>query len=186
MSELDREKWDSRYSQDSAPEEPSRLLLELADYLPNSGRALDLAGGGGRHAIWLAKRGLHVTLADISKVGLNLAKRRADRAGVEIETLTVDLEADEFPSGAWDLVVSFHYLWRPLFPVFPQVLAPRGILLFAQPTRKNLERHVKPPAQFLLEDGELPLLVNGLEVLHYEEGWLSEDRHEAVVVCQRQ
>lgn len=185
MSDEDRRKWDSRYAQEAAPEEPSKLLLELADYLPKEGRALDLAGGAGRHAIWLARRGLDVTLADISQVGLSLAKRRAERAGVGIETSAVDLATDEFPIGPWDLIVSFHYLWRPLFSVFPQMLAADGILFFVQPTRKNLQRHAKPPAQFLLEDGELSSLINGLEVLHYQEGWSSENRHDAVVVCRR-
>ena len=39
--------------------------------------------------------------------------------------------------------------------------------------------------RFLLEDGELPQLVEDLEILHYEEGWLREDRHDAVVVARR-
>jgi hypothetical protein len=38
----------------------------------------------------------------------------------------------------------------------------------------NVERHEKPPARFLLEDGELPTLVTGLAIVHYEEGWLAE------------
>lgn len=53
------------------------------------------------------------------------------------------------------------------------------------PTRTNLARHEKPPARFLLEDGELPGLIQGLRIEHYEEGWLSEGRHEAVVVARR-
>jgi tellurite methyltransferase len=185
MSEQDRQKWDSRYAQESAPEKPSRLLLELADYLPNEGHALDLAGGAGRHAIWLAQRGLDVTLADISPVGLDLAAKRAEAAGVSINTQVVDLEGDEFPAGPWDLIVSFHYLWRPLFAFFPRVLSEGGILILAQPTLRNLQRHAKPPTRFLLDEGELPTLVEALTVLHYEEGWSSEDRHDAVIVCQR-
>jgi len=185
MSEQDRQKWDSRYAQEAAPDKPSKLLLELAEYLPKKGRALDLAGGAGRHAIWLAQRGIDVTLADISQVGLDLAAKRAEAAGVSIDTQVVDLEGDEFPAGPWDLIVSFHYLWRPLFSIFPRVLSEGGILLLAQPTRRNLQRHAKPPARFLLDEGELPTLVEALTVLRYEEGWSSDDRHDAVIVCQR-
>ena len=89
--------------------------------MPRAGRAIDLAGGTGRHGIWLAERGLDVTIADISPVGLEVARQRAAEAGVTIQTLEVDLETSPFPAGPWDLIVSVCYLWRPLFDVFPKV-----------------------------------------------------------------
>src|SRR5687767_3623974 len=58
MSNTERTKWNARYAEQGASREPSRLVTELADRLPRSGRALDIAGGGGRHAVWLAARGL--------------------------------------------------------------------------------------------------------------------------------
>jgi tellurite methyltransferase len=100
-------------------------------------------------------------------------------------TLETDLELEPFPAGPWDLIVSVCYLLRPLFAVYPRFLAPGGILAVVQPTKKNLERHDKPPADFLLDDGELPRLVSGLEVVHYEEGWLADGRHDAVIVARR-
>jgi SAM-dependent methyltransferase len=157
----------------------------LDRYLPRRGRALDVAGGAGRHGIWLAQRGLDVTIADISARGLALAREEAAAAGVRITTLETDLELAPFPTGPWDLIVSICYLLRPLFAAYPSALAPGGILAVVQPTKKNLERHDKPPADFLLDDGELPRLVGGLEVLHYEEGWLADGRHDAVIVAKR-
>jgi tellurite methyltransferase len=65
------------------------------------------------------------------------------------------------------------------------VLAPDGLLVFAQPTRSNLQRHPHPSARFLLEDGELPRLLQGLEVVSYSEGWTDEGRHEARLVASR-
>jgi hypothetical protein len=53
------------------------------------------------------------------------------------------------------------------------------------PTRTNLERHSKPPAGFVLHDGELPRLVTGLETLEYSERWQENDRHEARLVARR-
>ena len=51
MSQEDREKWNYRYATgDHASFEPSPLLVAEADWLPTSGRALDVAGGAGRHA----------------------------------------------------------------------------------------------------------------------------------------
>jgi SAM-dependent methyltransferase len=186
MSDADREKWDAKYADAAfAPREPSAVLVGLDRRLPRSGRALDVAGGGGRHAIWLAQRGLEVTVADISPVGLALACQRAAEAGVRIAAIQIDLEANGLPPGPWDLVVSVCHLHRPLFAAYPAALAPGGVLAVVQPTRKNLERHDKPPADFLLDEGELSRLVQGLEVVHYEEGWLADDRHDAVLVARR-
>ena len=84
-----------------------------------------------------------------------------------------------------DVILSVQFLWRPLFEVFAQELAVGGKLVVVQPTRSNLQRHEKPPAPFLLDDGELPTLVAGLSVEHYEEGWLADGQHEAVIVARR-
>jgi SAM-dependent methyltransferase len=186
MSVDDREKWEHRYvDSESAPREPSVLLTALADVLPAAGKALDVAGGAGRHAIWLAKRGLQATLVDISANGIAIAQRRAEEAGVALDTRILDFDVDPLPAGPWSLIVSFHFLHRPLFAQFARVLAPGGLLVFVQPTRRNLERHEKPPAAFLLADGELPSLVEGRETIRYEEGWLAEGRHDALLVARR-
>src|SRR5690349_3730597 len=116
MPATDREKWDAKYAAaDSAPREPSAVLLTLDAYLPTRGRALDIAGGAGRNAIWLAQRGLDVTIADVSPVGLALARQRAAAEHVTIETIEIDLEQSHLPQGPFDLILSVCYLWRPLF-----------------------------------------------------------------------
>lgn len=186
MSEYDRTKWNAKYQTLGGKlPEPSSLITSIGELLPQSGSALDIAGGTGRHAIWLAHRGLDVTLADISENGLQIAEGHAAESGVSMKTVQVDFEMDRFPAGPWDLILSVCYLWRPLFQVFPRVLRPNGMLVVVQPTRKNLERHEKPPAGFLLADGELPSLVTNLEIVRYEEGWLADGRHDALLVAQR-
>lgn len=186
MPEFDRIKWDAKYADpDFAPREPSAVLRSLAHLLSKQGRAIDVAGGAGRNAIWLAQRGLAVTIADVSAVGLAQAAARAQDVGVALNTLCTDLEERPFPAGPWDLIVSCRYLQRPLFATYPQVLAPGGTLVVIQPTKSNLERHDKPPADFLLEDGELPRLIQELSIIHLEEGWLADGRHDAVVVARK-
>ncbi|MEQ8791077.1 MAG: methyltransferase domain-containing protein [Pirellulaceae bacterium] len=186
MSHEDRTKWNERYADsERAPTAPSLLLTALEQQLPMSGRALDIAGGGGRHAIWLARRGLDATVVDISQAGLAIAEARARAAGVALQTRCRDLEVESLPEGPWNLIVSFHFLLRSLFAQIPTALAPGGLLVVVQPTLRNLERHDRPPAPYLLEEGELPRLAAGLEVLHYEEGWLAEGRHDALLVARR-
>ena len=84
-----------------------------------------------------------------------------------------------------DLIVSEHFLARHVFPAFPRLLRPGGMLFVLQPTQTNLQRHEKPPARFLLNDGELPTLIDNLEVVRYEEGWLAEGRCEALLLARR-
>jgi tellurite methyltransferase len=186
MSQADREKWDVRYrTQGPESTAPSSFLTSIE--LPGRGRALDVAGGAGRNALWLARHGLDVTLVDISAEGLVLASAAAAKAGVSLSLVAADLESDALPPGPFDVIISFNFLRRGLFAAFAPALAPGGLLIYLQPTRSNLERHPRPPADFLLEDGELPKLVQGLEILRYEEDWSTDDspRHEARLVARK-
>ena len=186
MAEGDRARWDARY-RDHGPErggDPSPFLVALDDLLPRRGRALDLAGGAGRNACWLARRGLDVTIADVSPAGLELARAAAAAAGVTLRLVETDLETDPLPGGSYELIVSIDFLCRPLFAAFPAALVSGGLLVYSQPTRANLERHPRPTARFLLQEGELRSLVGDLEILRYEEGWFG-DRHEARVVARK-
>jgi tellurite methyltransferase len=185
VSEADRQRWNARYQEQAGGSEPSRFLLSLADRLPRTGRALEVAGGPGHDALWLARRGLDVTLVDVSDVALERAAAAAREAGVPLHVERVDVEEAPLPAGPYQLVLCMNFLWRPMFEAIPQVLAPGGMFVFAQPTRSNLQRHPHPSARFLLEDGELPGLVRGLEVVTYTEGWTEEGRHEARLVALR-
>ena len=193
MSQFDRDKWNTKYSDPATvPNDPAPSIVRLAEFLPKSGRALDLAGGAGRHSIWLAKRGLDVTLADVSTVGLQHAKQRAADDNVSITLCETDLEPDgttdqrnAFPLGPWDLVLSHYYYCRALFPAIVESLAPAGMLVIVQPTIRNLERNSKPPRPFLLEEGELQTLAAGLEIETFTEGWTFENRHEAALIARR-
>ncbi|MFT5525509.1 MAG: tellurite methyltransferase [Pirellulaceae bacterium] len=184
MSQYDRTKWDGKYAQ-GAPSDPSEVLVGLERFLPIEGTALDIAGGAGRHAIWLARRGLDVTIADVSPVGLSLAEQRAAEAGVIMKTQLIDLEDEGLPAAQWNLIVSVCFLWRPLFDHYARALAPSGRLIVVQPTKTNLERNDRPPEAFLLENGELPKLASDLNVIHFEEGWSADGRYDAVLVAQR-
>jgi len=136
--------------------------------------------------VWLAERGLDVTLADVSEAGLALAHVLAAARGVTLSTVQVDLEAALPPPGPWDVVVISHFLHRPLLATIDEILAPGGLLVAVHPTRSNLERHPKPSARFILEDGELQtLLPPGLRIERYEEGWTEAGVHHARAVARR-
>jgi SAM-dependent methyltransferase len=185
MPAEDRERWNARYREEGAPAAPSSFLASLDALLPRRGRALDVAGGAGRNALWLARRGLEVTLADVSDVALDLASRAAGSAGLAVATVRVDLEEEPLPAGPWDVVVCTYFLHRPIFAAFPALLAPAGWLVFAHATRRNLEVHPRPGPRHLLDEGELARLASGLEVVRLEEGWFAEGKHEARLVARK-
>ena len=57
MAEADRRRWDARYREhEPGLRRPSGSLVAPADLLPQGGRALDVAGDTGRHALWLGHR----------------------------------------------------------------------------------------------------------------------------------
>lgn len=180
----DRERWNERHLREP-PGEPSHFVASLEAILPRRGRAIDAGGGTGRHALWLARRGLDVTLADVSDVALGIAASAARAEGLPLRTLQVDLEGSPFPAGPWDVVLCTYFLHRPLFDAIPAALAPGGFLAFAHATRTNLERNPRPGPRHLLEDGEVATLVHGLEVVRCEEAWFEEGRHEARLVARR-
>ncbi len=183
-----RERWNQRYGRRPPPSEPSVFLTDRAALLPAGGRALDLAGGGGRHAIWLARRGFDVTLADISDVACALARERADAAGVALDVRRVELGVEPLPAGLFALVLSHAYLDVEVWREAVGLLDVGGIALLCQPTVRTLERRDRPGRPWLLDEGQMAELVatlDDIEVLELDEVWTDEDRHEARAVLRR-
>lgn len=179
MSEVERERWELRYATEGGrTTDPATFLREVADSFPPRARILDVGGGSGRNAIWLAKQGHEVTIADISRSALEIASRAAGDGGVAVRTIQVDLDGGPLPDGPWDVVIDFHFLKRDLFPRFKEALRPGGLLVFCQATVRNLERRERPPREYVIEQGEGWVLLDGFELLVAREGWSSEDRHE--------
>lgn len=181
-----RSSWDNRYRERSAPVDPAAFVtVELAPLLSSPGRALDVAGGAGRHGVWLAERGWDTTMIDTSEVAVALAAERTADAEVDLHLIHSDLTAEALPDGPWDLVLIVHYLQRSLFPPAIERLADHGLIAFSVATVRNLERRDRPPLPYLLQEGEAPSLVDGLQLLHYAEGWSVEGRHEARVIARK-
>jgi tellurite methyltransferase len=185
MATSDREHWNKQYGGTEVTGGPSEFLQSITELLPLSGVAIDIAGGSGADACWLAQRGLTVTLVEVSDVALELASKRASALGVELSTQQVDLEEDPIPGSPWSLVVLRNYLQRDLFGQIVGGLADGGILAVALATRTNLERNENPRAEFLLEPNELRELAGDLSVVEYSEGWTTEGRHEARLVARK-
>jgi SAM-dependent methyltransferase len=132
---VDSEVWDERYAGDDLvwSAEPNRFLVAEVEALP-PGRALDLACGEGRNAIWLAERGWDVTGVDFSQVGLDKARRLADKRGVSVKWVRTDVTEYASAPESYDLVIVM-YLHLPAaarsvaFRRAAVAVAPGGTLL---------------------------------------------------------
>ncbi len=99
--------WDQRYAAEDYlfGTEPNDYLASQMRRLVPGSRALAVGDGEGRNAVWLARHGLEVTLVDISPVGLEKARRLADRHGCRITTIAADLTTWDWPVARFDLAV---------------------------------------------------------------------------------
>ncbi|MGE0026092.1 MAG: class I SAM-dependent methyltransferase [Thermoleophilia bacterium] len=168
--------WDRRYAEPRLvwSAEPNRFLAEELAGLP-PGRALDLACGEGRNAIWLARQGWDVTGVDFSGVAIEKAGRMAAEAGVSARFVRADLAGHVPEPGSADLV-ALMYLQVPE-PLRTTVLGraaaalrPGGTLLWVAHDRSNLDGgHGGPRNADVLSTPEgVAGALGGLEVLRAE------------------
>jgi S-adenosylmethionine-dependent methyltransferase len=92
--------WDRLENPDDGAVEFAITCHTLATYLPPGARVLDIGGGPGRYAIWLAQRGHRVVLADLSPELLSLARAKIDQAGVGAMVEEI-VEADACDLAHW-------------------------------------------------------------------------------------
>lgn len=165
---------------------PAFWLTAHSHLLPASGKALDVACGGGRHALWLAARGLSVTAIDRNLEALERLRQAALSADLAVTTRAQDLETGEdwLGADAFDVIVVVHYLHRPLFPALCEALRPGGLLVYETFTRAQAALGKPTNPAYLLEPGELERLVQPLGVLDSREGFF-DGRHIASVVARK-
>jgi len=189
--EDERTSWDRRYREGSHRSlDPDSFLVEsykefIQPLFPKGGTALDLAGGVGRHSIWLTKHGWQVTLTDISEVGIAQARENASEIAKNIKFEMQDVSNFQAGKQQYDLIVVFFYLQREIFPELVKALRPGGLLIYKTYTHlhPNFGRGPTHPMH-LLEANELLRAFAGLTVLHYHE--TVRDRGVAEFVGQKQ
>ena len=170
--------WDERYRQGrTMPDEPAALLVENLSLLPKGGKALDIAMGTGRNALYLASLGFRVTGVDVSAVAVEKCREKAERLGLPIEALMADLEHHPLPIEEYDLIVNFYYLQRSLTAQIVAALRTGGVLVFESFTIDQLQFGWGPKSpDHLLHPGELREMFAEMEPLLYHEGVVQGDR----------
>jgi len=186
--------WNKRYRLRERPAEdldaaPTPLLVQTAGALaPGKAplKALDLACGSGRNALWLAEHGWEVTAVDGAPAAIEILQTRAAERGLKINAVVADLEKDEFeiePS-SWGLIAICYYLQRNLFEPAKRGVPPGGILIsivhLAEPGEEDGPHSLRP--------GQLEQYFAGWEILHHREGKATDSAHRravATIVARR-
>jgi SAM-dependent methyltransferase len=170
--------WDERYAggQVWSGNPNEALVAEAAELV--AGRALDVGCGEGADAIWLARRGWHVTALDISAIAVTRTEARAADAGVRVEGVAADLLAAPLPAASYDLVSA-------MYPALPrtaggeaehrllELVAPGGTLLVVHHTdvdREHALNHGFDPDHYVSPEDVLALAATqgGWDVVVHE------------------
>ena len=121
----DRLKWNRKHRLTGPGVSPA-AAVEKYLHLARPGRALDIAAGSGRNAVFLAGKGFAVDAVDISDVGLHMFAG----SHANIFALCADLETYEIAAHRYSLIININYLNRRLFPYIQAGLVPGGLLIF--------------------------------------------------------
>jgi SAM-dependent methyltransferase len=165
--------WDERFRSGNYPSDPdpSPVLRRYLDACPD-GRALDIATGTGRNAVFLATEGYRVDAVDRSQEGLRIAREHARDRGVagRTEWIQADLEDYEFPAATYDLItISFYRAIDRLSDV-TEALAPGGVLFVQHHLRTDDPVDGGPSDdRYRFASNELLRACLGLTVLYYVE-----------------
>lgn len=163
-----RVQWNARYRAWPPRFEPSPLLVQYADLLAG-GRALDVACGTGRNALFLAEQGYYVDAIDISEVGLSLARVEARRRGLAQRIRFVQADVEYLPLTparvSYDCIVVFRFFLRSVIPVLRQCLKPGGLMVYSTFNVRRLQSHPDFNPAHLVGPGELPTWFPGFDVI---------------------
>ena len=173
----DQKRWDKRFrgKEFAFGKEANPFLRRHIRLLPK-GKALDIAAGEGRNAVFLAQHGFDVDVVDISEMGLKKARKFAQEMRVKIHTVLSDLDTYQIEKERYDLIADFYFLRRSLIPKIKKGLKKGGRVIFETYIleHRNLATSGPKQAKYFLKPNELLKLFNGFRVLRYREGIFKE------------
>jgi SAM-dependent methyltransferase len=135
--------------------------------LTGPGRALDLASGYGRNALYLARSGWNVTAIDLSGDDVHALRDSASNEGLPIDARIRDLERDplDFDDESFDLIAIIHYFQPSLFPDVKRILRRGGVIATS----------AKMTGRFAARAGELSGYFEGWELIHESENGMTAE-----------
>ena len=169
----DQNRWDERFRRKgfALGREPNPFLKTHLRRV-SGGKALDIASGEGRNAVFLARQGFDVDAVDISEKGLQKTRQLAREMGVRVRTIQADLDTYPIEEDRYDLIANFYFLRRSLLRRLKRGLHQGGKIIFETYTLEHRALGVEGPrqARYFLKPNELLRLFKDFRVLFYREG----------------
>jgi tellurite methyltransferase len=164
---------------------PSQLLVENLALLPK-GRALDVAMGNGRNAIYLARMGFEVEGIDISPEAVSSALERARKSGVSLKARVADLESNyQIEKGVYDVIICFNYLQRSLIPHIKDGLRTGGMVVYETFIVDHAQFGKPKNPDYLLRHNELLNMFCDFRCLYYREGIVEGRKAIASIIAEK-
>ena len=166
--------WDERFREGEYPQnpEPSPVLDQYLSEIPD-GRALDVATGTGRNAVFLAAEGYEVDAVDQSREGLRITRENAASRGVEsrVNLIQADIPAYGFPADTYNLISVSFYRVVDRLPDLKEALQEGGYLFIEHHLRSE-DATPSGPSDDRYRFGANELLQACLDmtVLYYDAG----------------
>ncbi len=168
----DRTRWNQKYLKKEYPTEVSAVVARFIELAPK-GRALDIAAGNGRNALFLARQGFKVDAVDISDVGL----KEFSGLHPHVHPVCADLDLFRVSKARYSLIININFLDRRLVPAICEGLIRGGVLIF-ETLRMGSQKEEGPyNKDHLLRENELLHLFLSLKVLFYEETEKNRKNH---------
>jgi SAM-dependent methyltransferase len=167
------EQWDKRFDRSMYlyGTEPVEFLRAQIGNLPK-GKALCLASGEGRNAVYLAQQGYDVVAMDASPVGLEKATALAARNNVTIGTEVGDLQHGyDMGEEQYDLITDFYYHDTAMLDDVMRALKPGGMFILQNFSIAQLETNKFGPKNpdYLVKPNELLTMFAGHRIIYYED-----------------
>lgn len=169
-------------------QDAAQLLVNYLPIIPR-GKALDVAMGKGRNAIYLASQGFEVTGLEMDRESISICQDEANKKGIRIDARCVDLEdleSYQIESSAYDVIICFYYLQRNLIPRMKEALKTGGFILYET---FLIDQHLKTGhpkrREYCFEHNELLKLFPDFRIHLYREGPDQKGTYKASLVAQK-
>jgi SAM-dependent methyltransferase len=180
----DQKRWDKRFrgKEFAFGKEANPFLRRHIRLLPK-GKALDIAAGEGRNAVFLAQHGFDVDAVDISEMGLRKTQKLSKKMGIKIHTILVDLNTYQIGKNQYDLIANFYFLNRRLIPGIKKGLKKGGRVIFETYLLEQRTLGTGGPKnpRYFLKLNELLKFFKGFRILLYREGIYKEGRKRKAI-----
>jgi len=189
-SEDDKSRWNKRYNTGEYlyGKEPLKFLKEKLGILVR-GKALVLAMGEGRNAVFLAGNGFDVDGCDISEKAVEKTRLLARESSVTLNAFVADLEEYKIPVNAYDLITCFYYTQKSLIPQIKEGLKKGGMVMFETYSIDQLKYGKDAPGPknpaYLLKHNELLDSFRDFRILFYREGEIAEQKSVVSLIAQK-